>query len=193
MRRRTCPTNGIRYMRLMVGTVRILTIPTGREPYRDHDSGGAGIRGEIIAVSGTGHGASQTGELQGGILARLGLGAVLRVSYRHAETGLESGYLATRQVINGLAAVGSAIPQTVANGGHALVGAIAGLEKEHGCPVVGKVLSGLARRAGRDRSHVILLRVHGNVEGVAADDLVQVRGGGNTGVDEAVHVYIVIF
>ena len=58
---------------------------------------------------------------------------------------------------------------------HALVGAIARLEVEVRRPVVREVLAKRARRAGRLDGGVVLDRRHGGVEGVAADDLVDVR------------------
>lgn len=67
---------------------------------------------------------------------------------------------------------------------YTLVGAIAGLEVEVGSPVVGKVLGELASRASRRVGHVA--GRHGGVEAIAADNLVDVRRGDGSRVDQRV-------
>lgn len=60
------------------------------------------------------------------------------------------------------------------------------LEEHDGSPVVGKVLHKGARSASRLAHHVVGLRVHGDVERVSADNLVQVRRVEHSRVDEGV-------
>lgn len=57
------------------------------------------------------------------------------------------------------------------------------LEVEVGSPVVGKVLRHLAGRAGGSLADVAF---HGGVEGVAADDVVDVSGGDVARLDDGV-------
>lgn len=64
-------------------------------------------------------------------------------------------------------------------------GPVSRAEVHDGGPVIAKVVGEGAGGAGRGGGWVVAGgRVHGDVEGVAADDLVEVRGGGRAGVDE---------
>ncbi len=68
--------------------------------------------------------------------------------------------------------------------GDALVAAVASLEVQVRCPVVGEVIGKLAGGAGGVLGDVV--GGHGDVEGVAADNLVDMRRGDLAGVDEGV-------
>ena len=67
-----------------------------------------------------------------------------------------------------------------------MVAAVRVLEEHDGRPVVGHILGEAARRAGGGAGHVVRLRVHGGVEGVASDDLVQMGRVEHAGVDQGV-------
>lgn len=69
---------------------------------------------------------------------------------------------------------------------HPLIAPVLGPEVQVGRPVVGKVLGEGAGGAGGLGGRVVVTRRHGRVEGVAADDLVHVRGGEHARVDERV-------
>jgi len=181
----TCPAHWIRHVRLAVGTVDVLAVPPRREQHRHHDAPRAGADGEVIPVAAARHGAREAGELQGGVLARFGLGAVGRVADCHAEAGLEGRDLAVGEVVDGLFAVRGRVAEAVADGADALVGAVAGLEEEDGGSVVREVFGWGAAGAGCGCGHVVGGRVHGGVEGVAADDLVEMGRRRHAGVDEA--------
>ena len=79
-----------------------------------------------------------------------------------------------------------ALGTAVADLGHPVVAAVAGLEEHDGGPVVGQVLDEAARRARRLGREVVLADLHGQVERVAADDLVQVGRVADARVDEGV-------
>lgn len=96
------------------------------------------------------------------------------------------GGLTAGCVVDGHAAVPGAVKVDVGALGHACVAAVAGAEEEGGRPVVGKVLGEGAGGAARFAADVVLRRVHGDVEHVAADDLMDVRGLRAAGEDEAV-------
>ena len=95
------------------------------------------------------------------------------------------GGLTAGCVVDGHAAVPGAVKVDVGALGHACVAAVAGAEEEGGRPVVGKVLGEGAGGAARFVADVVLRRVHGDVEHVAADDLMDVRGLRAAGEDEA--------
>jgi len=121
-------------------------------------------------------------------LGHLGVFLVRRVAGNHAETRLEGRRLAAGDVVNVETAVVDelALGTAVAHLGHAPVGAVLGLEEEDGGPVVGHILLEAARRAGRLLDQVMVGRVHGDVEAVAADDLVQMGRVELTRVDDGV-------
>ena len=67
-----------------------------------------------------------------------------------------------------------------------LKGAVASAEKQHGGPVVGKVLGKSTARASALGDEIVRRRVHGRVERVSAHNLVQMRRGNGARVDERV-------
>ena len=106
---------------------------------------------------------------------------------KNREDGRDSeGGITARRVVDGHAAAAGAVKVDVGALRHADVAAVARAEEERRRPVVGKVLGKGAGRARRFVADVVLERVHGGVEHVAADDLVHVRGLGEAGEDEAV-------
>ena len=66
------------------------------------------------------------------------------------------------------------------------MGAVAGAEEKNGGPIVGQVFGGNTGRAGCRRGHVVCDWIHGDIEGVATDDLVEMGRGSHAGVDERV-------
>jgi hypothetical protein len=67
-----------------------------------------------------------------------------------------------------------------------VVGTVLGLEKHDGGPVVGLVLGEAARRARRPLGEVVLDGGHGQVERVAAHDLVEMGRVADAGVDQGI-------
>ena len=178
-------------MALVVRAVGVLAVPARREGDDGPDAADAGGLGQrrpvgraavdVAVVALVGHAA--VAHLSGGPrLLEAG------VADEHAEAGLEGrdlGFLLVGgDVIHGDAAVAPQPLFLVL--GHALEAAVAGAEEEHGGPVVGEVLAEGAARARRLGREVVRGRVHGRVEGVAADDLVQMRRGDRPRVDEGV-------
>lgn len=86
-------------------------------------------------------------------------------------------------VVDGHAAVDSVGQGRVLHDGHPLVGTIGMLKEHDGRPVVGKVLGEGAGRAGALLADITC---HGGVEGIAADDLVEMGRGDLAGFDEGV-------
>lgn len=88
-----------------------------------------------------------------------------RVAHQHAEPRLKGRRLARpgRDIVDGRAAR-VAIFHAVVDLGHALVGAVAGLEVQVGGPVVGHVVGEVAGGAGGDTRNVS--RGHGSIKGV---------------------------
>ncbi len=103
--------------------------------------------------------------------------------------GLEGGDLAAGNVVHIEAALvlEAALGPTVADLGDAVVGAVLGLEKHDGRPVVGLVLVEAARRARRPLGQVVVNRCHGQVERVAAHDLMEMRRVAKAGIDKGVN------
>lgn len=58
-------------------------------------------------------------------------------------------------------------------------------EEEDGGPIVGEVFGWCARGACRFLSDIMGGRIHGGIEGVAADDLMQMHRRHHAGVDQA--------
>lgn len=59
------------------------------------------------------------------------------------------------------------------------------LEEHNGSPVVGEVLGERASRASTLLTEVSVRGVHGRVEGISTDDLVEMGTGNLAGLDEA--------
>jgi hypothetical protein len=110
------------------------------------------------------------------------------VAARAQTHRLESGDLAAGNVVDIEASLvfEPALGAAVANLGDALVGAVLGLEEHDGGPVVGFVLGEAARRAAGPLGEVVVNGRHGQVERVAAHNLVEMGGVADAGVDQGV-------
>lgn len=111
------------------------------------------------------------------------------VSNEHAESRRKGGDLCLRigrwDIVHRDAAIG---PETLAHElGHALVGPIAGPEVQDRGPVVGEIFRERAAGARGVRGEIVGRRVHGSVEGIPSDDLVQMRRRYGAGVDQRVY------
>jgi len=116
---------------------------------------------------------------------------LVRVSRNHSEPGLECRdfglAVVRRDVVDGDALV-AAKPEVdvLRDTGE---GAVVSVEVHVGCPVVGKILRESARCAGRLLGRVVHAGLHGRVERVAANDLVDMGGLQHAGVDEGIETF----
>lgn len=112
------------------------------------------------------------------------------VAYSHAEArgkGFDRagfGVDELGKVVDCHAAFAGGLVEEGAELGDAVVGVVAGAEVHDGGPVVGEVVCEGAGGAGGEGGWVVGEGVHGGVEGVASDDLVDVGGAKDAGVDE---------
>ena len=88
------------------------------------------------------------------------------------------------EVVDGDAAAAGCFVADGADLLHPLVGAVSGAEIHHGSPVVGQVFGERACGAGRERGTVFGW-VHGGVQAVSPDELMEVRRPEYSGVDQA--------
>ena len=178
---------GISNMRGVVCGVQVLAVPAGREADIGHDALLADPVGHGLGLTRAGVERVQAREGQLAELAGGRLVAEERVADDHAEAGLEGGHLGPAiggRVVDGHTAAAGTVEEHVGTLGNTLEGAVASAEEEGSGPVVGEVLGELARGASGLLGNVVTGVVHGDVEGVAADDLVEMGGLGGTGEDE---------
>ena len=123
-----------------------------------------------------------------GVLPRL---VACGVSDEHAETRLEGcdidAYVVWGDVVDSDAPVSA--ETEVRKLTHALVRAVAGSEVQDGGPVVGQVFGEGAASACRLLDEIVRCRVHGRVERVAPDDLVEMRRGDRAGAHERIETF----
>ena len=102
--------------------------------------------------------------------------------------GLERGDLAAGNVVDVETALVDELTlgATVPDLWHTLVGPVLGLKEHDGGPVIGQVLNEAARGAGRSGYEVVSGGVHGQVERVAADDLMEMGRVSLARVDEGI-------
>ena len=114
------------------------------------------------------------------------LGGGCWIANSHAESGWKSSDLVLRQVVfaqielsivdseTALCSIRSAEQRLDGDGLDTMVGAVCWvLEVQSGCPVVAKVVRHLAGRAGSSRTDIA---VHGSVERIASDDVMDMSG-----------------
>lgn len=173
----------------MIGGVESLAVPAGGEADVGHDALSAGLLGHLGGLAGAGREGLEAGEGHLAVARRLGLGAVHGVTDNHAEAGLEGGGLVVLiggRVVDGHTAATGTVKVNVGPLRDPDQGAVAGTEVKDGRPVVGEILREGAGCAGGLLANVVSVGVHGHVEHVATDDLVDVRRLHSTWEDEAV-------
>lgn len=198
----------IRHVRRVIGRIQRLAVPARREPHVGHDALGARPRGHRVGLGRAGGERVEADKGHLAVAGGFGLGAPRRVADDHAEARLEGLHLAALvrgRVVDCHAAAAGAVEADVGPLGDADVGPVAGAEVEDGGPVIGEVLGEGAGCAGGlllgefcegERGEggvipggflgdVVAAVVHGDVESVTANDLVNVRGLGTAGEDEA--------
>lgn len=199
------------HVALVVGRVQVDAVPARREPDRHHDAGGARRRREVQRLPAPRHRRLQAREVQVLVLGvELLRRPERRVPHRHPEPRLERRRRPARQVVHRLPAARPRVPQLVAERVHLVEGAILraiylfvsypnpsstwnGKKRKEGSepeeqrrrPVVREVFGGRAGGARSRRRQVVCGVVHRLVEGISADDLVEVRRWVLAGVDEA--------
>lgn len=164
----------------MVRAICILAVPAGWERNNRTYAALAHLSRQGLAVRSTAVDVAIVARGRHAPVADLGClawGGRRGVSDQHAEAGRESRDLLTRSrrrdVVHGDSAIGA---ETLADElRHSSVRAVAGPEIQDRRPVVGEVLRESAARARRRRREIVRRRVHRCVEGVASDDLMQVR------------------
>lgn len=194
----------------VIRRIEVLSIPAGWEPHVGHDAGRARLVWKVHRLGEPGAQVLKTGirELSetGGLL----LAPVGSFADEHAESLFKGGHLGRLlvvgqpilHVVDGHAAVGP-LEADVGYLWDPVVGTISGTEEEYGGPVVGEVFRELAGCASGLLPNVFL-GVHGDVEGIlvgiesingtsvvegkdktyATDDLVKMRRGRESRVDE---------
>jgi hypothetical protein len=181
---------GVSHVRRVVRGVEILSIPARGEEDVGTDSSGtlSGGEGDGVPASGTRvrvgtvtlEVRAEATEANGTSIDIVGSrGPPCTghwVTSDHTETLLESSDLLITadglDVIDGHTTVGVA-DELVGHLGYANETAVAGLEVEDGCPVVGVVLLELTSRASRELGEVVG-GVHADVEGISSNDLMDV-------------------
>lgn len=195
MTRRTRPADRKSDMLLVIGRIQRDAVPARREVHVRPDPAWTRRRREMRRIqhriqTGTRVVALKIGARKAAetVLGNVALGAAqVGVSHEHAEARAESGDVLPAvlgKVVDGHAAVG-AVEVPVGQLRHALVGPVTGAEVQVGRPVVGEVVAVAACRAVGYLGNVDA-GFDGCVEGIAADDLVDVRGGGLAWGDETV-------
>lgn len=173
----------IRDMALMVRAVQINAIPAGRERNDAPDATRAELGGQRHAVGGRavqvviipGRGHAPMAHLRVDFVLWCGA-AKGGVPDEHAEPGPEGSRLVLAQRGDVVDRDAAYAPQALARLlRDSLVGPVSGAEIKHRGPVVGKVFGECARGAARLGDKIVGLGVHGCVERIAADDLVEVR------------------
>lgn len=185
------PRARIRHVRLVVGAVGVLPVPAGRERDDRSDAAVAEAARQRLAVGRAAVDVGVVARARHAAVADLGRVARARerrVADQHPEARLERRHrrrpVRRRDVVHRDAAVGAeALARELRD---AAVRAVARAEVEHRRPVVGEVLREGAAGAGGLARQVVGRRVHGRVERVAPDDLVQVGRGDGAGGYEGV-------
>lgn len=159
----------------MIGAVEVHAIPARRESCSRHNAACAGCVWEVARSGISSERVVQACEKKKRVFLDLGLSCEGWIAYSHAESRRESSYTAVGQIVYSLATVRSVVSKPVTNGVNALEGPILRSEEEHSGPVVGIVIDWRTGGGCRGARYIVDTRIHGNVKGVSARNLVKVR------------------
>jgi len=164
----------VKHVRLVVRAVQILAIPACREVVNSHNATFTWLVGEIRKLGESRPLSFQANEAQTIMFALIVTG---RAANGHSEAWLKRGHLLVAvgterllRIVDGHSAIDAVGQCCILHDRYTLVRAVRMLEEHHGGPVVGEVLSKGACRASTSFTDIA---VHGCVEGISTDNLVE--------------------